>query len=212
MLKHCRTHTCRWRRRKKARPAEIIDAALELFVTRGFSATRLEDIARHAGISKGTLYLYFDSKEDLFRAVVEQIIVPEIEKAEKHAAEFYGSQRQLIVQLLSGWWNAIGKTRLAGIPKIMVAEAANFPELAKFYMQNVVVRTRNIIHKALLTGVDSGEFKALDPIITTRLLIAPVVFAVIWQKSLAAFDDEQYDVDQYIQTHISLFMDSIKKA
>ena len=86
MRKSTQLHSCRWRRRKEARPGEIIEAALELFVTNGFNATRLDDVARLAGISKGTLYLYFASKEDLFRAVVQQIIIPEVEKAEQQAA------------------------------------------------------------------------------------------------------------------------------
>ena len=104
--------SCRWRRRKEARPGEIIEAALELFVTNGFNGTRLDDVARLAGISKGTLYLYFSSKEDLFRAVVQQIIIPEVEKAEQHAAQFKGSQRELISTLLMNWWYSVAKTRL----------------------------------------------------------------------------------------------------
>ena len=121
----------RWRRRKASRPGEIIEAALDLFVVNGFSATRLEEVAKLAGVSKGTVYLYFDSKEDLFRAVVQQIIIPEIEKAEQKATEFKGSQRELLTLLILNWWNVIGKTRLAGIPKLMISEAANFPELAE---------------------------------------------------------------------------------
>jgi AcrR family transcriptional regulator len=203
---------CRWRRRKEARPGEIIEAALDMFVSNGFNGTRLDDVARLAGISKGTLYLYFDSKEDLFRAVVQQIIIPEVEKAEKHAAEFVGSQRELIAALLTNWWNSVAKTRLASIPKLMVSEAANFPELAEFYVSHVVSRARNIIAKAVASGVENGEFREVDPAIATRLLIAPLVFAVIWEKSLAAYDSEDYDLDAYVQSHIELFFDGIKKA
>lgn len=205
-------HACRWRRRKEARPGEIIDAALELFVTSGFNGTRLEDVARLAGISKGTLYLYFASKEDLFRAVVQQIIIPEVEKAEQHAAQFKGSQRELISALLMNWWHSVAKTRLASIPKLMVSEAANFPELAEFYISHVVSRARNILCNAVSKGIENGEFKELDPIVTTRLLIAPLVFAVIWEKSLAAYDSEEYDIDAYVQTHIDMFFDGIKKT
>lgn len=203
---------CRWRRRKEARPGEIIEAALEMFVTNGFNGTRLDDVARLAGISKGTLYLYFASKEDLFRAVVQQVIIPEVEKAEKHAAQFVGSQRELIASLLLNWWNSVANTRLASIPKLMVSEAANFPELAEFYVSHVVSRARNIIAKAVAIGVKNGEFREVDPIITTRLLIAPLVFAVIWEKSLAAYDSEDYDLDAYVQSHIGMFFDGIKKA
>ena len=135
----------KWQRRKADRPAEIIEAALSLFVEKGFIATRLDQVAKQAGVSKGTVYLYFDSKEALFRAVVQQSIVPVIEQAEKIAAEFKGSQRELLSEMVQGWWQAVGKTRLAGIPKLVISEAANFPEIAEFYLQNVVDRARQII-------------------------------------------------------------------
>ena len=211
MSNHQSIPACRWRRRKDARPGEIIEAALDLFVTSGFNGTRLEDVARQAGISKGTLYLYFSSKEDLFRAVVQEVIVPEVEKAERHASEFKGSQSELIKTLILNWWNVVGKTRLASIPKLMVSEAANFPELAEFYIKNVVARARNVLSNAIAKGIQCGEFTEVDPVCTTRLLLAPLVFAVIWEKSLAAYDAESYDVNAYIETHIKLIFNGIIK-
>jgi len=199
----------KWRRRKEARPAEIIDAALELFVANGFNATKLDDVARRAGVSKGTVYLYFESKESLFREVVKQIIVPEVAKAEQTAANFVGSQRELLKLLIVNWWEVVGKTRLAGIPKLMVSEAANFPELAEFYLENVVARARNLVVKGIKKGIENGEFKPCDPIATTRLLLAPLVFAVIWDKSLAVYDKEDYDTDEYIKTHTNIFFDGL---
>jgi AcrR family transcriptional regulator len=197
---------CKWRRRKEARPAEIIDAALDLFVVNGFSATKLDEVARMAGVSKGTVYLYFESKEALLREAVKQIIVPEVVKAEQQAADFTGSQTELLTTLIFNWWEAVGKTRLAGIPKLMVSEAANFPELAEFYLETVVSRARNLIAKTIKNGIESGEFRVCDPIATTRLLIAPLVFAVIWEKSLGVYDKEEYDVEEYIRLHIDIFL------
>ena len=211
MSNHHSTTVCRWRRRKEARPGEIIEAALDLFVANGFNATRLDDVARRAGVSKGTLYLYFSSKEDLFRAVVQEVIVPEVEKAEKHASEFVGSQSELIKTLIINWWNVVGKTRLASIPKLMVSEAANFPELAEFYVKNVVARARNLLSNAITKGVQQGEFIEVDPVCTTRLLLAPLVFAVIWEKSLASYDAENYDINTYVDTHIKLIFSGILK-
>ena len=111
------------RRRKEARPGELTAAALELFVEKGFAATRLEDVAARAGVSKGTLYLYFDSKESLFRAVIEEGMVASLSAAEQLLSEYQGPADELLRQLLFGWWEQIGGTRLAGIPKLMVAEA-----------------------------------------------------------------------------------------
>lgn len=196
----------KWRRRKEARPAEIIDAALDLFVANGFSATKLDEVAHKAGVSKGTVYLYFESKEALFREVVKQIIVPEVEKAEQKAADFSGSQTELLTTLIRNWWQAVGNTRLAGIPKLMVSEAVNFPELAEFYIESVVSRARNLIANTIRKGTENGEFRDCDPVATTRLLIAPLVFAVIWEKSLGAYDQEEYDVEEYLRLHIDIFL------
>lgn len=200
---------CRWRRRKEARPGEIIDAALDMFVQKGFAATKLSDVAREAGVSKGTVYLYFTSKEDLFRAVVQEIIIPEVEKAESRAAQFKGSQKELIKMLVRGWWETVGKTRLANMPKLMVSEASNFPELAEFYVENVVSRARKLFEAALEKGIENGEFKPCDVKSAARLLLAPLVFSVIWEKSLAPFDKETYDMQQYVDLHVELFFEGI---
>jgi AcrR family transcriptional regulator len=104
----------RWTRRKEARPAELLAAALELFVERGYAATRLEDVARRAGVSKGTVYLYFPGKEDLFKAVVREGLVPLLERGEKVVAEHEGSAVDLIRELVRGWWEGIGMTLRPG--------------------------------------------------------------------------------------------------
>src|SRR5438094_9829108 len=130
----------RWKRRKDARPGEIVAAALEVFGERGFAATKLADVARRAGVTKGTVYLYFDSKEALFKAVVRETIVPVIAQGEALAQSFAGSARELLEQLVREYWRLIGETKLAGIPKLMMAEAATFPELTRFYYDEVLTR------------------------------------------------------------------------
>src|SRR5215471_8248317 len=135
----------RWKRRKDARPEEIVNAALEQFVERGFAATRLEDVARRAGVTKGTLYLYFKNKEALFKAVVRQTIVPVIAQGESIAQSFVGSARELLEQLVREYWRLVYETSLAGIPKLMMAEAANFPQLARFYYDEVVTRGHRLL-------------------------------------------------------------------
>jgi len=197
------------RRRKEARPSEIIDAALALFVEKGFAATRLDEVARRAGVAKGTLYLYFESKEILFQSVVKEVIIPELARAEQLAAEFGGSRKELIILLINLWWKFVGHSRLAGMPKLMVSESANFPELASFYVDTVVCRARNMLKHVIEQGIRCGEFKDHDVECSVRLLIAPVVFALIWEKSLAVHDPVQYDLDTYINTHLELFFNGI---
>src|SRR3954465_11279892 len=130
----------RWRRRKDARPEEIISAALEVFADRGFAATKLEDVARKAGVTKGTIYLYFENKEALFKALIRQTIVPVIAQGEAVAQAFTGSARDLFERLVREYWRLVGETSLASIPRLMIAEAGNFPELARFYYEEVVTR------------------------------------------------------------------------
>ena len=116
----------RWERRKDARPSELATAALELFVERGFAATRLDDVARRAGVSKGTLYLYFDSKDDLFKAIVREGIVSRYVEFEERMRVYEGSSADLMRLLVKTWWEKIGATKLAGISKLMMSEAGNF--------------------------------------------------------------------------------------
>src|SRR5688500_5228440 len=107
--------TCkpRWTRRKDARPQELLAAALDHFVERGYAATRLEDVARQAGVSKGTLYLYFTNKEELFKAVVRESLLPELGQAEDIIAAFTGDTRDLLAQFIRMWWERIGETKLS---------------------------------------------------------------------------------------------------
>ena len=128
----------RWQRRKEDRPYEIINAALEVFVEHGYAASKLDDIACKAGISKGSLYRYFDSKADLFKEMVIQVVIPEIEKAESRVKEYQGAMSPLITAMVQNWWQTVGETRICGIPKLVISEAGNFPELAEFYVAKLL--------------------------------------------------------------------------
>src|ERR1700694_754526 len=151
----------RWQRRKEARPAEIVAAALDVFVERGFATTKLEEVARRAGVTKGTVYLYFESKEALFKAVVRETIVPIFARGEQMVAQHHGSAADLFSELVRKWWELIGETSLSGIPKLMMAEAGNFPVLARFYYDEVISRGQRLMARALERGVESGALRAL---------------------------------------------------
>lgn len=196
----------RWTRRKEARPAELMSAALDLFVERGFAATRLEDVAARAGVSKGTLYLYFSSKEDLFKAVVRGGIVPAIERAEKRFEDHRGSAGELIRDLLKGWWFSVGNTRLGGIPKLMIAESGNFPELAQFYYDEVISRGHRLVAAAVQSGIDRGEFLPVDVGYVMRLVIAPLWLLTVWRFSFDQCDSHKLDPVTYLDTHVDLIL------
>ena len=143
------------KRRKEARPAELLAAALTLFVDKGYAATSLERVASHAGVSKGTLYLYYESKEALFKAVVEDGMVAALVAAEQHLSDHHGSATELLQQLLRGWWEQIGSTSMAGVSKLIIAESRNFPELAQYYRERVIRRGRALLRSAMQRGIDA---------------------------------------------------------
>lgn len=199
------------KRRKEARPAELMAAALGLFVDKGFAATRLEDIAAQAGVSKGTLYLYFESKEALFKAVIQEGIVPVLLENEAIAARHSGSSFDLLEKLLANWWGKIGQTAFAGVPKLMVAEARNFPEVAQFYYENVIRRGRALVGTALERGMASGEFRDMDVETTIDVIIAPVLMLLIWRFSLACCQSGEADSTLYLQIHMDLLRHGLRK-
>src|SRR5471030_1136835 len=202
----------RWERRKDARPQELLAAALEQFVERGFAATRLEDVARRAGVSKGTLYLYFANKEELFKAVVREAIVHPIGEAEHVITAFEGSSAELLREILMTWWEQVGATRLAGISKLMMAESGNFPELAHFYNDEVIARGNGLITRVLERGMASGEFRTVDPAVMTQVLTAPVIMLEMWAHSFIPCDMQHIDPAVYLSTFIDFAVRGLAAA
>jgi AcrR family transcriptional regulator len=199
----------RWQRRKAERPSELVHAALDLFVERGYTATRLDDVARCAGVSKATVYLYFESKEALFRAVVRDIVVPELARFEDLVRRHRGPTAPLVRELVHRWWRSVGETRLSGIVKLMTAEAGNFPELARFFVDNVVRRARRLFAGVLRRGVARGEFRQCNLNYAVRVLLAPLVFAVIYDRSLRPYDRDPYRAQVFVDTHLEMFLRGI---
>lgn len=201
----------RWRRRKDARPEEIVAAALDVFVERGFAAAKLEDVARRAGVTKGTIYLYFENKEGLFKAVVRETIVPVIAKGEAMAQAFTGSARDLFERLVREYWRLMGETAVAGIPKLMMAEAGNFPQLARFYYEEVVTRGHRLMASVLERGIKQGEFRRVNAAVAAKLAIAPLLHAVVALRAFASCMPGGFDVRPYLDTHIELYLHGIAK-
>ncbi|MFA9440897.1 TetR/AcrR family transcriptional regulator [Uliginosibacterium sp. sgz301328] len=197
-------------RRKEARPGELLAAALDVFVERGFAATRLDEIAARAGVSKGTLYLYFDSKEALFKAVIQEALLPSLAEGEALFEQGRGDPERLLRDLVFGWWHLIGSSPAGGIPKLMVAEARNFPEVAQFYYDNVIARGRRLIVDTLELGMSSGVFRKGDPLMLCHVLFSPVLFAGIWQQSFALCEPAGMPYEEYLQTHVDIFMNGLR--
>jgi TetR/AcrR family transcriptional regulator len=173
-------------RRKDARPQELLDAALDLFVERGFAASRSEDVAARAGVSKGTLYLYYPSKEELLKEVIRHHVINPIAEAAQIIREFEGSTPELLAMMLRMWWECVGETRASGIIKLMTSEVRNFPEIAQFYVDEVVTPSNRMLADVIARGVARGEFRQVDTPEVVHALVAPLVFLALNKHSLGA--------------------------
>jgi AcrR family transcriptional regulator len=182
-------------RRKEARPGELLDAALDLFVEKGFAATRSEEVAARAGVSKGTLFLYFPSKEELFKAVVRENLSGRFSEWNEEFETFEGSTADMVRYCMRVWWERIGATRASGITKLMISEARNFPDLAAFYQQEVIRPSHELIRRILQRGIARGEFRPLDLDYAVFSIIAPMVFLIMMKHSLGACQPQDYPLD-----------------
>jgi AcrR family transcriptional regulator len=186
-------------RRKEARPGELLDAALDLFVEKGYAATRVEEVAARAGVSKGTLFLYFPSKEELFKAVVRENIVGKFSHWREDLQTFQGSTAEMLRHGYRTWWESIGSTRASGITKLILSEACNFPDIADFYQQEVILPGQFMIRSLLQRGISRGEFHPLNLDYAVYSVLAPMLFLMLWKHSMSAcvpanlpFDPEEY--------------------
>lgn len=197
-------------RRPDDRQGEIIRAALELFVTRGFAATKLEDVARAAGVSKGLPYVYFRSKEDLFKAVIAEAVGDPLVRATEFIDGFEGSAEQLLRQLV-GMFRHFAESPGGGVVKLILAEAGNFPEVARFYCSDFDVRGRALFAKILRRGIASGEFRALPDVEAAAIIIAqPLAMHSIWTRTLAPFDNHAPSSDQFYDSYLDLVLQGLR--
>ena len=199
-------------RRKEARPQELLEAALSLFVEKGFAATRSEEVAAKAGVSKGTLYLYFPSKEELFKAVVREALASKIAEGNSELAKHQGSMADLLTWMLWTWWERLGLTPAGGIHKIMMSEARNFPELAAFYNDEVIEPSCELLAEVVRRGIASGEFREVDPDAAVMVLIGPMLHLVLHEHSIGAAGvthDHKCTPEQVLSLQLELMFEGL---
>jgi AcrR family transcriptional regulator len=199
----------RWQRRSEDRPQELLDAALAAFVEKGYMATRLEDISQRAGVAKATLYRYYENKLDLFKAVVSNSLVAGFDEIAQAQAGKPLSAKERLTGLLTAFMARVTDSPLSGIPKLIIAEAGNQPEVARFYYDEVVRRGQALVTATLKQGIATGEFRALDTEYAWRIVIAPLLLAIIWKHSFQAFDAEPLDSRRHLESHLELLFNGI---
>ena len=198
----------RRRERKDNRPQEIVDAAFEEFAAKGFAGTRLEDVAARAKVSKGLPYLYFKTKEELFKAVVRSVITSHFDvMREKMETTTLSTEAFLKGPFLAFIQELVGSKR-AFIARLLIAEGHKHPELTKFYYDNVVSRGIETMTRLIDRGVERGEFRKTALRDYPQLLVAPVLTAILWR---ALFERHHHlDTNKLLETHIGLLVDAIR--
>jgi AcrR family transcriptional regulator len=194
------------RRQKEARPQQLLDAALMLFVEKGFAATRAEEVAQRAGVSKGTLYLYYPSKEELLKAVIREHLSSRIAAGAAEAEKHRGAVADLLREVFSRWWLEVFDSPTSGVFKLIITEVRNFPDLAEFYSREVVLPGEQLIAHIVQRGIDSGEFDAFDVAGVVHSLVLPMVMLCLHKHSLGACaaHHEDFDAHAFIHSHIDL--------
>jgi AcrR family transcriptional regulator len=197
-------------RRKQERPGELLEAALDLFVEKGYAATRVDEVAARAGVSKGTLFLYFASKEELFKAVVRHSIAGRFGEWSEELDNYCAPSTDLLRYCFKSWWERIGNTKASGITKLMLSEAGNFPELSQFYHHEVVLPGHDLIRRILQRGVERGEFRPMELDLAVHCVVAPMMFLMIWKHSLGGcLPHGDFDPERFLEAQIEYLLHGI---
>ncbi|MCH8336445.1 MAG: TetR/AcrR family transcriptional regulator [Proteobacteria bacterium] len=198
----------RFQRRKEDRPAEITQAALAAFAENGYAATRVDEVAKRAGVSKGLLYLYFKTKEDLFKAVIRSFLSPRIDALISNIEETELSAEEFVRGPFLEFATSLPKSPAKILVRLMIAEGPKHPDLIAWYWDNVVSRALDALRTLIKRGVDNGEFRksALDEF--PQLLITPIFFSMVWTLLFQPHTD--LDTDRFIEAHVEMVLDSVK--
>ena len=197
----------RYRRRKEERPQEITEAAFAAFAEKGYAATRVEEVAKRAGISKGLLYLYFKTKEELFKAVVRSVVMPRVDALETLLDDSDLSAEEFIRGPVLDFMKLIPGSPVSVVIRLMIAEAPKHPDLVEFYWDNVASRGMGALQQLLERGVKNGEFRRTAVNDLPQLLIAPVMMSVVWGL---VFAKRSLDTDKLIETNLDMVLAYIK--
>ena len=191
-------------RRKEARPAELLEAATRLFVEKGYAATKVEEVAALAKVSKGTLFLYYPSKQAQLKAVVRENIAGRFAEWQAELEAFAGTTPELVRYAFQVWQERIGDTYAGGICKLMASECCNFPELASFYLEEVVEPGNALVRRILERGVARGELRPLDLDAAIHLITTPMFAYIHWRHSIGMLYPQSLGVSAplYFQTHV----------
>jgi AcrR family transcriptional regulator len=198
------------RRAPAERPKEILEAALDLFVEKGFAGTRLDDVAARAGLSKAAIYLYFEDKTALFQGVVRQTIAVNVSNLERLARAHQGPVAVLIPALLEFLAGKIEDSPMPSIAKLVIAESRAFPAIGRFYLDEVISQGTALFEGLIARGIAQGEFRKVDPMLTVRSMIGPMLLSVIWKTVFEPIGAEPLDSRALARHHADLMLHALR--
>lgn len=197
-------------RRPDARPSEILAAALALFSEKGFSSSRMEDVAARAGVSKGAIYLYFPDKFALLKALVQQAIGGQIHLATELVVQLNGPVAPLLAQLVRMFAVRVETTDLPSIIKLVIGESRAHPEIGRFYLDNVIMQAMPLLEKLIGKGIASGEFRAVDPRLSVKCLLGPMLLSAVWRSVFEPLGAETMNVSALAEQHLDIFLKGLR--
>lgn len=195
-----------WTRRKQARPGEILDAALTVFAEKGFAAARMEDIAARAGVTKGTIYLYFPSKEEVFKSLAREHVGAMLAAGIEQARNHEGSARAFLTMFFTVIGGMIRNNDSAVLPKIIIGESGNFPELARFWREEVIEKALQMLSGVIAKGIASGEIRDVPPEYVARTCMSAVLMCIIWRTVFLPVETEPFDFQKFLSFHLDVVM------
>jgi AcrR family transcriptional regulator len=199
----------KFRRRAEARPDEVLDAALDLFIEKGFASTRVEDIAKRAGISKGAVYLYFPSKEAILEGLVRRAILPLATHALGFIENYEGDPRLVLTMVMKMVAGKLAEPRLLAIPKIVMREVVHFPELAQMYRREVLDRVIPVVEGLIRKGIDAGYLRPVDPHLTIRSIIGPLLAHMLLSEIFGIEPEDGLALDRLVDNHLTILFDGL---
>ena len=202
----------KFRRRAEARPDEMLDAALAVFSEKGFAGTKVDEVARRAGVSKGTVYLYFPSKEALMEGIVRRAVAPIAERAVPDMAAFEGDVRLPIAMLVRTLQKLLADPRNMAVPRLILREIMNFPDIAELYRREVLGKVIPALMGLVARGVASGQLRQVDPEMTVRSIIGPIIAHVALNEIFGMRPEEGLALDRLVKNHLDILFHGISPA
>lgn len=199
----------KFRRRAEARPDEVLDAALALFIEKGFAATRVEDIAGRAGLSKGAVYLYFPSKEAILEGLVKRAVLPIANNALGFIENYVGDPRLVIASVMKMVAGRLADPKLVAIPRLLIREMIHFPEFAQMYRREVLDRVIPAVEKLIQNGIDEGYLRPVDPHLTIRSIIGPIALHMMLAEIFGITPPGGLEIGRLIDNHLTILFDGL---